>query len=159
MTIIHDNISCVTPRWPGQTSTMRCNSDGRGKLDRQPVSVLIIDDEEIVCRTLGRLLRRYADAVYTAPNKAEALRVLEDHPPVSILVCDFNLGENEPTGIALVESLRQRYSSIEHAVIYTGEGLQCLPWSKSVDNVMRKGTDEARLCELIRRRLAPSPLE
>ena len=157
MTIFDNAACCTSDQWLGQTGAPRCVADGRDGLHQRPASVLVVDDDEVVCRTLKRILRRCADVVYTASNKAEALSILDEHL-VSILVCDFNLGENEPKGTTLTEQLRHLYPSIYHAVIFTGEGLQCIPRSTSVDTVMRKGKDEARLCAVIRRRLALSPL-
>ena len=61
---------------------------------RQPPSVAIVVDDEADIRTLTRrLLERERWTVYEARNGFEALRLLEDHRDVVLLIADVNMPE------------------------------------------------------------------
>ena len=54
------------------------------------LSVMFVDDEPLVLRSIARLLETAPLEVLTAGSGAEALRVLEQRP-VDVLVADFDM--------------------------------------------------------------------
>lgn len=112
-------------------------------------NVLIIDDEMLVVRMLQRVLKKYADNLYTASTPEDARQVLRNHT-VSLVVCDFNLGADVPNGTALTAALRGEFPEIEHAVVFSGEDKQNIPNILAVDEVLHKSRDLERLCEIVR---------
>ena len=98
---------------------------------------------------LSRVLKKYASHVYVAATPAEAKSILRDHS-VNFVVCDFNLGEEAPSGVELIEDLRGEFSGIERAVIFSGEDRGSIPPSPTTDQVLHKTQDLEQLCDLIR---------
>ena len=121
-----------------------------GSLFDTAFSILIIDDEHLVTRMLTRVLRKFATDIYTAANPSEARSVLRNHS-VNFVVCDFNLGPESPTGAELLEALREEFSGIEHAVIFSGEARDSIPPTKAADDVLQKDNDLEQLCNIVRR--------
>ncbi len=70
-----------------------------------PIYVAIVDDDESVCRSLGRLLRASDFQPVTYPS-AEAFLADTKHPRFDCLVLDIELG-----GISGIE-LRRRLSAV-----------------------------------------------
>jgi len=85
----------------------------------EPPAILLVDDEELVRRTMARALARYFPEVLTAANQTEAEQMLE-HREVTHVICDWNLGEGHPKGTEIVPLWRERWPSITHAVIFSG---------------------------------------
>jgi two-component system nitrogen regulation response regulator NtrX len=49
-------------------------------------AILIVDDEESICQTLGGILTDEGHEVFTASSGEEALRLVEEDPPNLILL-------------------------------------------------------------------------
>ena len=60
--------------------------------DEPSVRVLLVDDEDLICRTLLRLFKgQDRFAIHSATNYRDALKVLQTHGPFHILLTDLQL--------------------------------------------------------------------
>lgn len=99
---------------------MRSSSSGlsSGAQLRRP-RVLVIDDEEMICRAIKRALGAGFD-VATSTNPKDALEELEAGAIYDVILCDFIMPRM--TGIELYERLRQRLPSAAASMIFvTGD--------------------------------------
>ena len=106
-------------------------------MNRQKTTLLIVDDEELVCRGILRNFRRCFDQVYFATHPDEAERILRESE-VTSLVCDYHLGDSLPRGTELMERWRQAYPHIRKAVLYSGADLNKVINSKWIDSKISK---------------------
>lgn len=120
----------------------------------EPVSVLLIDDDETWVRTQRRLLERYADVldVSTATSYAKAQKRLQSTAP-DCIVCDYQLGDG--TGIELLASVREQTPTLPF-ILVTGEGDEGVASdaiSHSVTDYVRKidlGSQPTQLAQRIK---------
>ena len=106
-------------------------------MNRQKTTLLIVDDEELVCRGISRSFKRCFDQVYFATHPDEAERILQQGE-VTSLVCDYHLGDSLPRGTELMERWRRAYPHIKNAVLYSGTDLSKIISSKWVDSKISK---------------------
>jgi DNA-binding response OmpR family regulator len=79
--------------------------------------ILVVDDDQAVCRAMARTLARSGCEVRTAHDAAPALEMTTDWTPDAVLV-DLNM----PTsGLALVAELRARFGRELFVAMLTGE--------------------------------------
>ena len=86
----------VTTIWPAETNSevaplappATASVTGTGAPLRG-VSVLLVDDEDVVRRVVARMLERAGATVHVAPNGAEALEYLSAHGAPSIVLTDL----------------------------------------------------------------------
>jgi two-component system OmpR family response regulator len=121
------------------------------------VSILIVDDDERVCRLVGRYLRREGYRVRTAGNGGEMRRAMKEEPP-RLVILDLMLPDED--GFELARELRAR--SDLGIVMLTGRtdlvdrivGLEL-----GADDYVTKPFDErellARVRSVLRRMAAP----
>jgi CheY-like chemotaxis protein len=121
-----------------------------GKLLDASFNILAVDDDLLVLRMVSRVLKKYADRIFTAESAVEAERILVVES-VQFVVCDYNLGPNVSPGTVVLEQLRRRFSSIEYAVIFTGEEPPIVPSVPAADAVLHKSSDMGLLCEMVER--------
>ena len=112
--------------------------------------LLVVDDSVLVARSVGRYLKKSFDQVHLAHDSAEALAAAKSAtPPVSHVICDVFLGEDEPSGVALVAQLRAAHPSIQRAVLLTGSYLpEGAPFA-GVDRIFAKPCDMGVLVEYL----------
>ncbi|MCP4675871.1 MAG: response regulator [Deltaproteobacteria bacterium] len=108
--------------------------------------LLVVDDDESVCKGLVRLLGNRFEETVTALNPGEAVSML-DTRLVTHIVCDYWLGQGQPLGIDLVATWRKKYSSIQHAVIFTGNDINAIPTTVGVDDIISKSAKPSALIE------------
>ena len=112
------------------------------------LSVMFVDDEPLVLRSIARLLETAPLEVLTAGSGAEALRVLEQRP-VDVLVADFDMPQM--TGLELLGIVRQRYpgvvrmvltgnATVERAMVAINEGEVARLFEKPFDGVTFRQT-------------------
>lgn len=106
-------------------------------MSRAKRTLLIVDDEELVCRGILRSFKHSFDCVYFATHPDEAERILKQDE-VTSLVCDYHLGESLPTGTELMERWRRAYPKIQKAVLYSGADLSKISSSRWVDSKISK---------------------
>ena len=79
--------------------------------------VLVVDDDDMVRRTLASALARFGFDVSTANDGVPALRIAEVATP-DLVVVDYHM----PTGgLVVVRSLKQRHGSAIYVAVLTGE--------------------------------------
>ena len=69
------------------------------------MSVLFVDDEPMLLRSIAHLLEQAPLEVLTAASGADALRIFEERP-VDVLVADFDVPRM--SGLAWLASVRQQ---------------------------------------------------
>ncbi len=80
--------------------------------------LLVVDDDPLIRRSLGEMLRREGYAVVEASGGAEALRAAAASPP-NLVVTDFNMPEID--GLQLLRELRARKPDLP-VILVTGYG-------------------------------------
>ncbi|MFC1468199.1 PAS domain S-box protein, partial [Verrucomicrobiota bacterium] len=78
-------------------------------------TILLVEDEPFVLSIGVRMLRSLGYTVLSAPNGVEALKVLEQHPGVDLLVTDVVMPEMG--GVELVQQVNQLHPAIK--VLFT----------------------------------------
>lgn len=68
-------------------------------------SILIVDDDVILCRSLARTLRQHGFDVHAVHNAADALEYVRSNP-VGIILLDWILPDRD--GVAMLQHLRDR---------------------------------------------------
>ena len=107
-------------------------------------SVLIVDDEKVICDGLERLLSgEYT--VYKALNGSLALEVLREHSGIDVILCDIMMPVMD--GIELIEkarSVRKDVIIIAITGLYSGEKI-CEAIEKGADRYLLKPLDISQL--------------
>jgi DNA-binding NtrC family response regulator len=142
-----------------ENPAIQCSSHGPRDLDdafdekvgNEDHIVLVVDDDLLIRRMLERYLRKIVGAVFVARNAAEAHAAIGQYP-INILVCDFDLGKNEPNGVQLTTALRRQNPRIQRAFIFSAIESSNIPSSNAVDEVLSKGIHLQRLGRLVQRR-------
>lgn len=101
-----------------QTMTMTL-SDAR----LQGISVLVVDNVDLVLSSMVRTLRGWGCEVYAARSLSEAARVTKGKN-LDVLISDFHLGDEEPDGLMLIEHLRSlqaRPAELLPSLLMTGD--------------------------------------
>ena len=111
-------------------------------------TILLVDDNEQVLKTLSRVLDKYFDNILVAPNSVHAKWLLSN-TNVSHVVCDYNLGHDDPDGFNLVSSWRQQYKQIKKSKIYSGSSGLENSSPKHVDAVVDKSADVSVLLKAL----------
>ncbi len=109
-----------------------------GPATSAPRVLLIVEDDEQVSKMLENLLAEEFDVVLVADGPAMAEQILEEHPPVTHLLCDRELGRGLPYGEALVREWRERYPLIRRALLVTGTAVAPCRLLVGVDCVLPK---------------------
>ena len=84
--------------------------------ERSRYTVLVVDDEENVLRSVERLFRREPYRLLTAASAEEALAAVE-REPVHLVMADQRMPGM--TGIQLIQRIRERYPEVMR-VVFTG---------------------------------------
>jgi CheY-like chemotaxis protein len=105
---------------PAQASARTSNAnDAR----LQGLSVLVVDNVDLVLSSMARTLRGWGCTVHAAHSLAEACAVIEGKA-LDVLISDFHLGDEEPDGLALIRHLRtqadRRWAGLP-ALLMTGD--------------------------------------
>ena len=103
-------------------------------------NLLVVDDEPGICRHMARLMRECFECVYTATSQREAERILGEER-ITHLICDYNLGQNVPSGAELISEWRGRFPSIGRAVLFTGSSESEISILPGIDRVFFKPMD------------------
>lgn len=111
-------------------------------------SVLIVQTNPLALSSLRRCLSRHFEVVHaaTSPEDAERQFALGVNP--SHVVCGHELGAGAPSGSTLIARWREKYSSIERAILATGAEVEATAGG-AVDAVFRKPASPKELLALL----------
>lgn len=120
--------------------------------EQAKIRVLLVDDEELICRTLERLLRQ-GDRfeVYTALSYAVARRVFDDKGPFDVLLTDLRLPDI--SGVELAERFLAKQPSLK-VVFMSGD---IPPNFKGRGHAIAKPFDRAELVNVLEVALDDDP--
>ena len=76
------------------------------------MKILVVDDHELIREALRTVLKQLKPqiVVFEASNSRQAMRVVEDHPDLSLVLLDINLPDRD--GFSVLGELRERYPTI-----------------------------------------------
>ncbi|MBB3973441.1 ATP-binding protein [Hansschlegelia beijingensis] len=81
--------------------------------------VLLVEDDDILRRSMTQLLQRWGIEVHAAADEAEALELGRSGVAISLIIADYNLKSR--TGIDVVRALRQQFGVETPAMIVTAD--------------------------------------
>ena len=107
----------------GEATTALAPADVMATIDDrlQGATVLVVDDDALVCEAIAGLLQQWGCVTVTAMNGDEALTAVsgQSRRPDAVL-CDYRLPGGE-RGSAVIERLRQRFGTELPAAMITGD--------------------------------------
>jgi DNA-binding NarL/FixJ family response regulator len=76
------------------------------------MKILVVDDHELIREALRTVLKQLKPqiVVFEASNSRQAMRVVEEHPDLSLVLLDINLPDRD--GFSVLGELRERYPTI-----------------------------------------------
>jgi DNA-binding NarL/FixJ family response regulator len=76
------------------------------------VKVLIVDDHALIREALHAVLKQLKreTVIFEASNSRQALRIIEEHPDLDLILLDINLPDRD--GFSVLGELRDRYATI-----------------------------------------------
>lgn len=92
----------------------------RRLLNNRATKALVVDDSMVYRESMTQLLRSQLLSVFSAINGVEALRVIDQHPDIKIVITDYNMPKMD--GLELVTQLRKHYKKDTMAIII-GSGM------------------------------------
>ncbi|MCK5033314.1 MAG: sigma-54-dependent Fis family transcriptional regulator, partial [Calditrichia bacterium] len=72
-------------------------------------NILILDDEQLVCKSLKRIIDAKDRQIFTANNYKEAEKILKEES-IDLMLLDYKLGEMD--GISVLKELNGKYESL-----------------------------------------------
>jgi two-component SAPR family response regulator len=111
------------------------------------IRALIVDDDALVARTMGRLLSRHIEVVDAVCDAETAMRRLEIDP-IDVVITDFDLGAGK-TGMDLAEDVRKQFPQVRIIMVSGSYGA---PREESgvIDAFFAKPVQVADLLERVR---------
>jgi DNA-binding NarL/FixJ family response regulator len=81
------------------------------------MKILVVDDDVVSRKALRNILKELGGetTVLEAPDSREAMRLIEEHPDLGLVVLDLNLPERD--GFSVLSELRVRHPAISVVVI------------------------------------------
>ena len=87
-------------------------------MEMEGLRVLLVDDEEVFCNNMSKLLNKRGYQVNAVNGGEEAIRILQDHP-YDVVVLDLKMpGMN---GIATLKKMKEMGVSVQ-TIMLTGHG-------------------------------------
>lgn len=84
-------------------------------LANQALKVLVVDDSNTTRRIITGLCKRYQLTVYQAINGVEALKVIDEHPDIRLVLTDYHMPEMD--GFKLTQKIRESFPKSQMAII------------------------------------------
>lgn len=116
------------------------------------IRTLIVEDDALVARTLGRLLSRHFEVVDAVTDGETALLRVE-HDKIDLVITDFDLGAGM-TGVDLAQKIRDARPEIRIILVsgsYRADDYAELAASTGIDAFIAKPTPLPELLATIRR--------
>lgn len=115
------------------------------------IRTLIVDDDALVARTMGRMLSRHVEVVDAVCDASTALQRLEVDE-IDVLITDFDLGPGM-TGLDLAQSVRERYPGVR-IIMVSGSAERPIG---AIDAFFAKPVQVAELVSRLREITKPEP--
>ena len=79
---------------------------------RDRMKILIIDDHALIREALHTVLKqlKHETVIFEASNSRQAMRIVEEHPDLGIILLDINLPDRD--GFSVLSELRERHATI-----------------------------------------------
>lgn len=94
--------------------------------------LLILDDAPDVARSYVRCLKRHVPRILVAHDVAAAEAHLRGAEPPTMVLCDYLLGPDAPTGAEVLARWRAEFPFLTRAAIVTGSDLRTVPGADAV---------------------------
>lgn len=121
--------------------------------EKGTAGILVVDDDPLIRRAVGRVLRPLRLPIREAADGAVALELIEADPP-ALLITDYSMPGM--TGRALAEAVAARHPEIP-IVLHSGNAMQELPgeWWPDFDlTLVAKPASSELLLEVVTRSLS-----
>ncbi|MCB2228420.1 MAG: diguanylate cyclase [Desulfarculaceae bacterium] len=105
----------LAPPWPEPSLSERLECEGAKGVGRPPGRLLVVDADPESRAVMTRLLGAQGHAVRTAANGVEALRLLDRHPEVELVLSDLDTPVLD--GLGLLRVLETRGELRRHPVV------------------------------------------
>ena len=86
----------------------------------QPISVLLVDDNQAVLKSIRLMLEFDGFNVTGAVDRMGAMKLIDDGFLPDVLVCDFQLADGDD-GIQVISYIRRTYSEALPTIVLTGD--------------------------------------
>jgi CheY-like chemotaxis protein len=73
-------------------------------------TVLVVDDEPVICSLVAEVLQREGHSIFTAPCGSQALSLFRSHPEIDLLISDITMPEMD--GLRLATKLRAEHPGL-----------------------------------------------
>ncbi|MEH2479072.1 DNA-binding NarL/FixJ family response regulator [Nitrobacteraceae bacterium AZCC 2146] len=85
------------------------------------MKVLIVDDHALIREALHAVLKQLKREaiIFEASNSREAMRIVEEHPDISLILLDINLPDRD--GFSVLRELRDRYAAIAIIILSSSD--------------------------------------
>lgn len=93
------------------------------KIEKLPVSVLIVDDEPVALEQLAEIVSLYADTVYTAPDAEEGLESYRSNAP-DLIVSDVDMPGM--SGIEFLKAVRREDPNLSFVLLTGHKNLELI---------------------------------
>lgn len=84
---------------------------------RNPMTVLIVENEAIICLELVSQLEEMDLTALVARDADEAIALLDSHPEIEVLMTDIRMGGGSMDGIRLAHHVRDRWPPVKILVL------------------------------------------
>jgi CheY-like chemotaxis protein len=89
-------------------------------MHRKPITVLVVEDEPLIRLELVDQLKDMDLTVLTAEDADDAIRLLDRHPEIEVLLTDIRMGSRSMDGARLAHHVRDRWPPIK-IIVLSGE--------------------------------------
>ena len=85
------------------------------------MKVLIVDDRALIREALHAVLKQLKReaVIFEASNSRQAMRIVEEHPDISLILLDINLPDRD--GFSVLRELRDRYATIAIIILSSSD--------------------------------------
>lgn len=120
--------------------------------------LLVLDDEPSIVRLIIRSLKNEFSRILYAETPHQAEEILKNNY-ITHLVCDSNLGANQPTGAELIHNWHKKFCTIKKAILFTGMDIDTVPKKPGIKVLSKNGSPKDLLRNLRDSLQAPNILE
>jgi signal transduction histidine kinase len=122
---------------------------------RQAATILLVDDNAVLLRSIERLLRMEGFQVLTAKDGIDALRQMEKNPPPDLIISDISMPSMD--GFEFFQAVRQHFEWLDIPFLFLTARDQIddlrRGYNLGVDDYIVKPLDNERLLLIIRSKL------